>query len=361
MVVVLVTIEPLLADEVNSCSSSRSRRISLLAAERSPWSESSRSLSRLMSRWHVCEENWVKELSDKIAARFFMLTTFCLNKSNLSHFSFVISCLSSSTSFWCTSCWSLVIWLCLISWLLVNCACSDDDIDPNPGSLSLYRCSLSLIGSSSTLYKLELSLCCSFETCIDSPLLLLLLCTVGCDSCCWSWWWWEIAWGVGKDCWCGSLFSDAGDFFSKVAIDELDDEKLLDFEDGARFIWNQKRKSKLADVAWVYFKVCVRAGNEIFSHLKDFKANVWLLDFLNEQQGNDLNKKKTSREIAKNKKREFSSIIPNYWLICFICLLALMSLKADSIKVRQTCTVLGDEKYSVFVFVSCDCCYSKAL
>lgn len=42
--------------------------------------------------------------------------------------------------------------------------------------------------------------------------------------------------GVGKDCWCGSLFDVAGDFFSKVAIDELDDEKLLDLDDGVRLI-----------------------------------------------------------------------------------------------------------------------------
>lgn len=41
---------------------------------------------------------------------------------------------------------------------------------------------------------------------------------------------------MGKDCWCGSLLDDAGDFFSKVAIDELDDEKLLDFDDGVRMI-----------------------------------------------------------------------------------------------------------------------------
>uniref|UniRef100_A0A8D8C346 (northern house mosquito) hypothetical protein n=1 Tax=Culex pipiens TaxID=7175 RepID=A0A8D8C346_CULPI len=58
-----------------SFSKSRSRRISLPAAARSPCSDSSRSRSRLMSRWQV---------------------TFCLKRSSLSHLSRVISCLYPS-------------------------------------------------------------------------------------------------------------------------------------------------------------------------------------------------------------------------------------------------------------------------
>lgn len=57
MVVVLVIIVALPVDAavaVNSCKSSRSRIISMLAADKSDWSESSRSLKRLISRWHVC-------------------------------------------------------------------------------------------------------------------------------------------------------------------------------------------------------------------------------------------------------------------------------------------------------------------
>lgn len=116
-----------------SFSKSRNRKISLPAAVKSPWSESSRSRNRLISLWHVWNGtqntnkshkrikmhifgfNYFLEIRQIVrqrnaewtvvarpkkkkreATQAIILTTFCRNRSSLSHFNRVTSCFRPS-------------------------------------------------------------------------------------------------------------------------------------------------------------------------------------------------------------------------------------------------------------------------
>lgn len=146
---------------IYSFSKSRNRKISLPAAVKSPCNDSSRSRNRLMSLWHVWNLTENKMVSVKIQRRdservyksedlsIFswtfrkhstnrILTTFCRNRSSLSHFNLVTSCFKPSICIFASG--GTIILLDATTPSKHNehafVVASADDIDSKPVSLS---------------------------------------------------------------------------------------------------------------------------------------------------------------------------------------------------------------------------------
>jgi len=165
----------------HSFSIARNRKISLDAAAKSDSSCSSFSRRRFSSRWHVCDTNWDsisflrikslefrKERAKNFNLIYFLLTTFCRSRSNLSHFSLVTSILKFSFS----TTPSLLVHL-VVSWV------SAELMDSRPVSLSGYTA-----WSSSSSLLSELSSLSEITRCVTSVVVFSCVRKFSCVSRC---------------------------------------------------------------------------------------------------------------------------------------------------------------------------------